>query len=135
MGIPAREVLRALRRLDTFDKLKLAGVAATVTLLFNSCVGCPPYQLGTVRDTEFTVKDKAVFTNDGESKYLVFTEEHGVFRNTDALWQSKVNSSDVQGEIELGKTYRAKVYGWRIPRLSEYPNILSVEEVASPAPF
>lgn len=57
------------------------------------------------------------------SKYLVFTESE-VFENTDAFWALKFNSSDIQGQIGVGETCTLRVYGWRIPFLSMYRNIL-----------
>lgn len=62
------------------------------------------------------------------SKYLVFTDGE-TFENTDAIWYWKWNSSDIHGRLEPGKAYRVKCYGWRIPILSVYRNIVSAEEV------
>lgn len=77
----------------------------------------------------FTVTDKErVVKSSGESissKYLVFTETE-VFQNTDCFFRFKFNSSDVQGALIPGKSYAAKVYGWRVPFFSWYRNILSV---------
>jgi len=74
-----------------------------------------------------TVVDKErIVGRDGESsKYLVFTEAE-VFENTDCLVLGKFNSSDVYGQLEIGETYRVEVYGWRIPFLSMYRNIVKV---------
>lgn len=67
------------------------------------------------------------------SKYLVFTELVGgkvrVFENTDSPLELKWNSSDIYGTLVEGKTYSLRTYGWRIPFLSAYENILSAEEV------
>lgn len=51
------------------------------------------------------------------------------FKITDTLLLGKFNSTDIFGSITEGKYYRFVVYGWRIPILSEYPNIKSVEEI------
>jgi Protein of unknown function (DUF1523) len=34
----------------------------------------------------------------------------------------------VYGALDVGKTYQMKVYGWRIPFFSMYPNIVWVKE-------
>lgn len=67
------------------------------------------------------------------SKYLVFgddeTGETVVFENTDCLFRGKWNSSDVQGMLKEGKTYKVTVVGYRVPFLSWYENIIRAEEV------
>jgi len=77
-----------------------------------------------------TVKDKAVkIKRDGEgttSIYLIFTDG-GTFKIEDQLFFGKWNSSDIYGEIEVGKTYEFQLFGYRIGILSEYQNILSVK--------
>ena len=70
------------------------------------------------------------------ARYLVFTENE-TFENTDRLIFFKFNSSDIYGMIREGGTYKAKVAGVRIPILSWYRNIVSVEEIdrsANPLP-
>jgi len=59
-------------------------------------------------------------------KYLVFTDK-GVFENTDSLLGWKFNSSDIHAFIKDKACYKANVYGWRIPFLSKYPNILTLD--------
>jgi hypothetical protein len=96
------------------------------------------YVYGTAAETDFTVtgKDRIVETSnsgkrqDISSKYLVFTKNKDgveVFENTDSLLNGKFNSSDVQAQLEIGKQYRAAVYGWRIPFFSSYRNIVEAK--------
>lgn len=94
-----------------------------------------PYQILTSRTIEnVLVKEKQVSTETEKatgkvvSTYLIFTD-HGVFRNDDALWHFKYNSSDVYGLLDNGKHYHLKVYGWRIPLFSMYPNIVKATQV------
>lgn len=89
-------------------------------------------------DTEYTVTvtDKErVVSRSGDnvnSKYLIFCEDENedtyVFENTDNLFRGKLNSSDYQGKLKVGKTYRLTVVGYRIPLVSAYQNIIKVEE-------
>ena len=60
-------------------------------------------------------------------KYLIFTDE-GVFENTDALFIGKFNSSDLQNQILNAKVCKVETLGYRIPFLSEYPNIVKIYE-------
>ncbi len=73
----------------------------------------------------------------GKDMYIVFTmddkgETH-VFRNTDAWYRLKFRSSDLQAEIgaleDTGITVEITKYGWRIPLLSKYENIIDIQRV------
>ena len=84
------------------------------------------YQLGTVTTVSAVIEDKERITTEDSSKYLVFTDK-GVFKNSDALFHGKFSSSDIYGDLQIGESYSIKVYGWRVPFLSMYQNIISVE--------
>lgn len=77
---------------------------------------------------EITIKDKESITTgsgkDIRSKFIVYTENE-VFENTDSWLFVKFNSSDYQNKLEVSKTYKVKVAGWRIPFLSMYRNVVS----------
>ncbi|MBL4951062.1 DUF1523 family protein [Neobacillus sp. YIM B02564] len=91
--------------------------------------------LGQFVSNEYTAKvtDKVVKTSNDNSKYIIFTElEDGkvkVFKNTDSLIRGKFNSSDIYAEIKVGHKYKFKVYGYRVPALSMYENIVSIKEI------
>lgn len=86
-------------------------------------------------DTEYvvTITDKERIVDSETSKYLVFAEdEHGnsiVFQNTDTLLRLKFNSSDMQGQLKEGYTYKIIVVGFRVPFFSMYQNIIDIEEI------
>ena len=112
-----------------------------IALMFTNA----PYQLLTQRTLDaVTISDKQISTETDKktgnvvSTYLIYTNQ-GVFRNDDARWFLKFDSSDFYGNLEKGKTYNLKVYGWRIPILSMYPNIVRMDAVtpastSTPAP-
>lgn len=81
--------------------------------------------------TKTVKKSERVQGRDANSgaKYLIFTEDE-VLENTDTVWYWKYNSSDIYSLIEPGKTYKFRVYGFRIYFFSWYRNIISVEEVS-----
>lgn len=90
-------------------------------------------------DTEYTitVTDKErIYKGSGDtssSKYLVFgDDENGnslVFENTDCFIRGKWNSSNIQGQLKEGNTYKITVVGYRVSFFSMYQNIIKVEEV------
>lgn len=91
------------------------------------------FPLATQDSETFTVQklERVVDANGEGAKYLVFTENE-TFENTDELILFKFNSSDVHGMMREGGTYKAQVAGIRIPFLSWYRNIISVEELDRP---
>ena len=104
-------------------------------ILIGLCFTSAPYQLLTSRTVDnVLIKDKQVTTETDKktnkviSTYLIFTDQ-GVYRNDDSFWHFKYNSSDVYGLLDKDKHYDIKVYGWRIPILSMYPNIVKATEV------
>lgn len=93
------------------------------------------YQLGTVKHHMVRVEAKErISRGTGDSlshKYVVFTDV-GVFQNTDSLFHLKWSSSDLQNRLKVGGEYEIRTYGWRIPFLSTYENIVEVSERKRP---
>lgn len=107
-----------------------AKLIAYLIILAIFLVPLSAYQLGTKDTVTVIITGKErVATGSGDSlshKYLVFTE-HETFQNTDALFHLKYSSSDIQGKLRDGRAYDLEVYGWRIPFLSMYRNIISAK--------
>lgn len=95
-------------------------------------------------DTEYivTITDKDRITesskgSDGtrktSSKYLVFADDESgnslVFENTDCFIRWKFNSSNIQGTLKEGTTYKITVIGYRVPFFSWYQNIIKAKEM------
>jgi hypothetical protein len=85
--------------------------------------------MSSTRDVTAVVVDKnRVCDGTGSSVncyYLIYTSV-GTFKDSDSLVAGKFSSSDLYGQLQLGHAYRLHVRGYRIPVLSEYPNILSI---------
>lgn len=110
-------------------KSKITMIAATLAVISIALFGIGfPYW--TADECTITVTDKERVVKGGgdsvSSKYLVFTETE-TFENTDCLRRFKFNSSDIHGSLKIGETYHVKVYGWRVPLLSMYRNIVRVD--------
>lgn len=80
-------------------------------------------------ETTITIESKDIKAGVGDGKYLVWTESGGVFSIQDSAMYWSFDSSDRYGELEIGKTYRVKTAGWRIPFFSMYPNIIEAVPV------
>lgn len=118
----ARNFSRNSNRVTAFLAV---GILAVVS------VGGGAIAYSTKDSVTFTVKNKESIVENNSSKYLIYTNK-GVFENEDSLWYLKFDSSDLYNELEKGKTYEADVYGFRVPILSLYKNIVDVREYVSP---
>lgn len=87
----------------------------------------PFFLYATEDNVTFTVAKAERVIYGRSSKYLIFTKDE-TFENTDSIAYFKFNSSDLYGQINKGKTYKAKVAGVRIPFLSWYRNIIRIQE-------
>lgn len=106
----------------------LIGIGIIIALLVITPITL--YALGFYNEETVTatVTDKERITKQDNSYYLVFTDNE-VFSVEDSWAKWRWDSSDLYGDIEIGKTYTFTVYGWRVPFLSWYRNILVIEEV------
>ena len=82
-----------------------------------------------VADTLMTRITDAQMTKVDEM-YMIATEERP-FVNYDAKYRFKFDSGTIQNDaIRLkGKVVRIRKYGWRVPVLSWYENVVKIEEV------
>lgn len=65
-----------------------------------------------------------------DNRFMIATEARP-FVNEDVWYRFKFDSGSVQNDaIRLkGKLVKIKKYGWRIPFLSRYENVIKIEEV------
>lgn len=103
--------------------MKIKAIIAAIVLVILGYITTPYWTHGT---ETVTVVNSMVKPYDGHSKYLVYTD-NGVFENTDTWYYFKFDSSDVQAKIMQGGKFKFTTYGFRVPFLSKYKNIISVE--------
>lgn len=108
----------------------LAMISAVIVLGFLSVWASPYWTHGEKVVTVTGVTTKRV-EEDGQKRdiYLVFTDDQ-TYKNVDSPAYLKFNSSDVQGRLVQTGKYRITYYGFRIPALSMYRNIIKAEKVA-----
>ncbi len=109
-------------------KYSLLGIVALSLLILISCTGCVGYM--NEQTIECTVKDKWVKNYSSDSEYLVSCDDT-VYKISDLLFKGKFNSSDIYAKLEIGKKYKIKVTGYRLPYFSEYQNINEIEEIGA----
>jgi hypothetical protein len=77
--------------------------------------------------TDATVTKTWTQYSDGQTIYLIGTNK-GVFKDNDSFPYLKFNSSDFYNQVKQGDAYNFEVTGWRIPFMSEWPNIVSYSQ-------
>jgi hypothetical protein len=120
------------RREANARRIFLIAAAVVMVVIVGGLVAAWHYYMSSTRDVTVTVTDKNRVCSGASSgttcQYLIFTSG-GTFKDTDSLVAGKFASSDLYGQIQTGQTYTFHVRGYRIPILSEYPNILSIDKV------
>jgi hypothetical protein len=110
--------------IEFFKSAKFKGIVATILI----CILLPLYSYF-VSDTVVTrITDAQMTMVDG--KFMIATEYKPLV-NSDAKYRFKFDSGTIQNEaIRLkGKQVKIWKYGWRIPILSMYENVVKIEEV------
>ena len=66
-----------------------------------------------------------------KSKEIVLAKDEETGKPKVVISDKKPKEEPVEKERELekGKTYKMRVYGWRIPFMSWYRNIIEIEEI------
>lgn len=105
----------------------IAGIVVILGLIVGLGIYPSFYNERTITCT-VTDKDRGM-DSEGNSNYRVYTEQCGTFSNEDSFLRGKLDSGDVQGQLEEGQTYELTVVGPRIPFMSVFPNILEVQPV------
>jgi hypothetical protein len=105
-------------------KFKLIAVAFAILSIPLGILTFPYWSAETI---SITVTDKERAPSNKGGFYMVFSTQE-TLRNEDVRRYLKFNSSDIQGKLENGKTYKVKVYGWRVPLFSKYRNLVKVYE-------
>jgi hypothetical protein len=104
-------------------------VAAIIVLFFGALWTQPYWTHGSKIVTVTGVTTKRV-TDHGKPRdiYLVFTDDE-TYKNVDSPAYLKFNSSDIQGKLIVTGRFRIEYYGFRVPVLSTYKNIIKAEKV------
>jgi len=100
-------------------------------LILSAIFISPIIAYSTVETISVNITDKeriiVDYGNSIRSIYLVFTKSE-TFQNTDTIWYWKWDASDIQGQLNAGNNYKVRVYGFRIPFLSWYRNIIEIQK-------
>lgn len=100
----------------------VVGILCLVTI-----IAVPVTQYAKTSWVTLSIDDKESVSSGDGHEYRVYTDK-GTFKVGDSLVHLRFNAADVYGKIQKGQTYQCKVYGWRIPLLSGFKNILECKK-------
>lgn len=128
---------RARSRLGQWTAMIIAGafVLFALGILGNSYLEKRPVT-ARIEDKDRICESSSTSEGTGRQDcyYLIWTDQ-GTFKITDTLLRDgdRFSSTDVYGRYRVGRTYRFKVYGWRVGCSSAYPTVATArpEEVPS----
>lgn len=115
-----------------FTLIEALTVIAIISILLSLCIGGCASALHKEHGQVFTVTGKENVKSGDSGKYLVYTDKT-TYEITDSWLCWRWDSSDVYGNIQVGKTYTATLQGYRVPFLSWYPNVINPIEVVKDA--
>lgn len=110
--------------MDFEDKFKLGCAGLVLVVVAIWCIAV----YGSQKDITCTVESiDRVASSSGGSDARIYTKECGVLTNKDSWMFLKFDSADVQGRLKEGQKQTFGVAGFRIPFLSQFPNVLEVK--------
>lgn len=109
------------RGTDWFAVSVGVGILLFIFALIGGCVAYPLAVRSSDRYEVIAVEEKERGTE--KSPYLIYTAD-SVYSVEDSLWFGDFRASDRYNQLDVGKTYRCNVAGWRFGLLSWYPNII-----------
>lgn len=85
-----------------------------------------------IRNTyKVTITNKQIVKHNNTDEYLIYTQtEDGdirVFQNTNNFLELKFNSKDLYLAISINREYEVRAYGFNIPILTHYQNIVKIK--------
>lgn len=80
-----------------------------------------------------TVSNKEIKKQNGKNIYIIYTQmDNGsvrTFKDINSIAEFKFNSDDIYGGMQIYRKYEIRTYGFRIPIISCYENIIKVQKV------
>lgn len=114
-----------------FASFAFLAAFAVILVVVALAVGGGYYDRETITTTVFDKERVCDGNTDGGTTctYLIFTDA-GTFQVSDSLiGHVRFNSSDVYGRVKDCHDYEITSYGWRVPFLSQYPNITEMRDL------
>jgi hypothetical protein len=91
-------------------------------------IGHASYTLKTTKYKIIDVKEKYMFTRNGFTEFMIIDEKGNHYNVTNSIWYWKWDSIEDWHKIQTNKEFIIKYYGWRIPVLGLFPNVVMTDQ-------
>jgi hypothetical protein len=84
------------------------------------------FQLGSHFEKEITVTKKYTAVTGiryARTQYMVVDSGNSIYEVSNVWWKADFNNAEDWNNMEVGKKYRVKGWGYRFPLFAMYPNI------------
>lgn len=82
------------------------------------------YAFGTAEDKFIKLKQKYTFDRNGFTEFMIIDENGNHYNVNNSVWYWKWDSIEDWHKLETSKDISIKYYGWRVPLLGLFPNII-----------
>jgi len=113
-----------------FSRIKIKNVIIILIVMIGVIILFPHF----FRNTYIvTIANKRVIRRANVDTYLIYTQmENGdlmVFKDISSFVEFKIHSDDLYWGLRINRKYEVKAYGFNIPLLSSYQNIIKIKGV------
>ncbi len=84
------------------------------------------FEFGSAFEKEITISKKYTMLNGVRyltTRYMVVATDGSIYQVSNVWWRADFNNKEDWHELDIGKTYRIKGGGYRIPLFNMFPNI------------
>jgi hypothetical protein len=92
-------------------------------------LGHSVYALGTVESKVVKINKKYMFDRNGFTEFMIIDDNGKHYNVNNSLWYWKWNSIEDWNKLETNNDTFIKYYGWRVPLLGIFPNIVESSNV------
>ena len=82
------------------------------------------YAYGTEKEHNIEIKSKYKYTKSGFTKFMIIDKNDDHYCVNNSMWYLKFDSIEDYNKINVGSIIYIKYYGYRIPILNMFPNIV-----------
>ena len=101
-------------------------VASSVLATFG--IGHMLYAFGTRSEDEIEVSNKYQIYSSSGTHFAIDTTDNRQFLIPYSVWYLQFDVPEKWNKIQKGRKYKIVKYGYRIPALSMFPNIVSIKD-------
>jgi hypothetical protein len=89
------------------------------------------YAYATKKNKIITIKNSTYFRQSKYGYNLISDKDNNIYQVKNSIYYLFFNSAELYQQLEVNKTYNITYYGYRIPFLNMYPNIITATIINS----